>query len=134
MDVLCDTNVICEPMKRDGSRAVIRWLGRLDSVHLSVISVEEVHSGLAHRDAHRQLEWFERFVDQRCRVLPVTRAIARRCGILRGQFRRQGIARTQADMLIAATALEHGCTLATHDCRDFERCGVPLLDPFAPEG
>jgi toxin FitB len=35
-----------------------------------------------------------------------------------------------ADMLIAATALAHGLTLATRNVRDFESCGVSLVDPF----
>ena len=34
-------------------------------------------------------------------------------------------------MLIAATAQVHGLTLVTHNARDFEDCGLSLLDPFA---
>ena len=34
-----------------------------------------------------------------------------------------------ADLLIAATALEHGLTVVTHNVRDFEPTGVPVLDP-----
>ena len=33
-------------------------------------------------------------------------------------------------MLIAATALVHGLTLVTRNARDFEGCGVAVLDPF----
>jgi toxin FitB len=33
-------------------------------------------------------------------------------------------------MLIAATALVSGFTLATRNVVDFEGCGVALLDPF----
>jgi toxin FitB len=36
-----------------------------------------------------------------------------------------------ADMLIAATALTQGLTVVTRNIRDFEGCGVTLLDPFA---
>jgi predicted nucleic acid-binding protein len=36
-----------------------------------------------------------------------------------------------ADMLIAATALTHGLTLVTRNVRDFDECGVTVLDPFA---
>jgi hypothetical protein len=35
------------------------------------------------------------------------------------------------NVLIAATALVHGLTLVTRNVRDFEGCGVRLLDPFA---
>ncbi len=33
-------------------------------------------------------------------------------------------------MLIAATAIVSGRTLATRNTRDFERCGVAIFDPF----
>jgi hypothetical protein len=34
------------------------------------------------------------------------------------------------DSLIAATALVHGWTVATRNVRDFERCAVPVANPF----
>jgi len=34
------------------------------------------------------------------------------------------------DSMIAATALTHGLTVATHDVRGFQKAGVPVLDPF----
>jgi predicted nucleic acid-binding protein len=62
--------------------------------------------------------------------LPITPAIARRCGLWRGEFRRRGLARTQADLLIAATAEDHQLTLATRNTADFEGCGLTLFNPF----
>jgi predicted nucleic acid-binding protein len=32
--------------------------------------------------------------------------------------------------MIAATALAHALTVATHNVRDFQKAGVPVLDPF----
>jgi predicted nucleic acid-binding protein len=32
--------------------------------------------------------------------------------------------------MIAATALAHRLTVATHNVRDFQQAGVPELDPF----
>jgi len=34
------------------------------------------------------------------------------------------------DGMIAATALQHGLIVATHNRRDFEKTGVPMFDPF----
>jgi predicted nucleic acid-binding protein len=36
----------------------------------------------------------------------------------------------EMDALIAATALAHGATLATRNIPDFERCGIPLVNPW----
>jgi len=36
------------------------------------------------------------------------------------------------DLMIAATALEHGLTVVTRNVSDFEPTGVPVLDPFKP--
>jgi predicted nucleic acid-binding protein len=35
--------------------------------------------------------------------------------------------------MIAATALHHGLTIATHNGRDFANAGVALVDPFASQ-
>ena len=39
-----------------------------------------------------------------------------------------------ADLLIAATALEHGLTVVTRDVRYFEPTGVSVLDSLVPRG
>jgi predicted nucleic acid-binding protein len=37
---------------------------------------------------------------------------------------------TSAELMIAATALEHGFTVGTRNVSDFEATGVAVLDPF----
>ena len=75
--------------------------------------------------------WFDRFLIAWCETLPVTEAIARRGGTMRAALRRDGQTRTQADLLIAATAWEHRLPLATRNTPDFEGCGLRLVNPFA---
>ena len=43
----------------------------------------------------------------------------------------QRLGHTNADLLIAATALEHGLTVVTRNIRHFEPTGVDVVNPFA---
>ncbi len=130
MNFLCDTNIVSEVMRKLPNTNVKNWLIDLELIYLSVITVEEIHCGLAHKDARRQKEWFEKFVKFRCELLPITTAISVHTGIMRGEFRKQGITRTQADLFIAATAYEHGLTLVTRNTDDFEGCNIEVFNPF----
>lgn len=58
------------------------------------------------------------------RILAIDLSAARRWGRLSG-----ALGHKSADLLIAATALEHGLTVVTRNVRHFEPTGVPVLDP-----
>ena len=131
MSTLVDTNVLSELARPRPDPRVVTRVGGLSGVTLSAITVEEVFLGLSARRSPRIERWFEGFLDCDCRVLEVSAAIARHAGVLRGQLARRGRPRSQADMLIAATAALHGLALATRNVRDFADCGVTLVNPFA---
>jgi predicted nucleic acid-binding protein len=63
-------------------------------------------------------------------VLPVTRAIAERWGILSAERKAQGAPMTTSDGLIAATALEHYLVLVTRNVRDFGGIGLEIMNPW----
>lgn len=129
--ILLDTNIVAELSRPHPDPNVERWAATVKPPFaLSVVSVEEVRYGLSWRPLQRAESWFREFLPVFCDVLPVTEAIARRAGDLRGRFQAAGETRTQADMLIAATALEHQLPLATRNSRDFRKCGVALVNPF----
>ena len=128
--MLVDTNVVSELMRPKPSGVVLAWAERQEDFSLSVVCLEEIMFGLQARPSPRLSKWFDEFVASHCKLLPVTAAVARRCALLRGQARARGQQRTQADGLIAATAYEHALALATRNTRDFEDCGIPLINPF----
>jgi predicted nucleic acid-binding protein len=130
MSVLVDTNVLCELARPAPSARVASWAEGLEAFIISVVTLDELLFGLTARPNSRVQRWFESFVDVYCRVLDVTAPIARHAGILRGQLAARGRVRSQADMLIAATAAQHGLTLATRNTRDFAGCGIALFNPF----
>ena len=130
MSYLVDTNLVSELTRRFVNPGVAAWAQGVRRVCVSAITVEEVFYGLSWKPNARIHLWFEDYLAHGCEVLAVTPEIARSSGGLRGMFQAQGETRSQADMLIAATAAVHGLTLVTRNVRDFEGCGVGLLNPF----
>lgn len=130
MTLLLDTNIVSELCRQRPNAGVAAWAAGVMDFSLSVITVEEVAYGLAWRSNARIAAWFDGFL-LRCQVWPVTQDVARRAGEWRGAFAAKGVVRSQADLLIAATAQRHGLTLVTRNLRDFDGCGIALLDPFS---
>ena len=128
--ILIDTNIISEYLKRDPDAGVRALFATEPELALSVVTLEEMAYGLAWQPVPRVAQAFEHIVNAWPHVLSITADIALRAGQLRGHFARSGVVREQADMLIAATAQAHRLTLATRNTRDFEQCGIALLDPF----
>ena len=128
---LCDTNILGELARPVPNPRVVSWANDVRSVSLSVVTVEEILYGLTWKPNPRARAWLEAYLANYCEVLPITTAIAERSGLLRGQLQARGRTRSQADMLIAATAQLHSLTLASRNARDFEDCGIPIFDPFA---
>jgi predicted nucleic acid-binding protein len=131
---LCDTNILSELARPVPDRSVLAWADETQSVSISVVTVDEVIFGLTLRPNVRVLAWFEDFVVNSCQVLDVTGPIAHLAGTLRARLAARGQVRTQADMLIAATAANHGLTLVTRNTKDFTGCGIALLNPFRGKG
>jgi predicted nucleic acid-binding protein len=64
------------------------------------------------------------------RSLPLSDQGARRAGEMRYDFDRLGRPLATTDLLIAATALEHGATLVTRNVRDYPIAELNVLTPY----
>jgi predicted nucleic acid-binding protein len=135
---LVDTNIPSELTRETPDvrvAAFLRSAGK-ESVFLSVMTIGEICKGIDMLPVSRKRtmlqDWFD--LDVRAwfagRILPVTESIAERWGHLAAAARQRGIAATDVDGVIAATALEHGLTLVTRNVRDFAGLGVVLLNPW----
>ena len=127
--MLVDTNVLSELTRPTPHAGVLAWAARIHALTIRAITLEELRYGARVRGSTRLSRTIDAILAQ-AEVLPVTARIAERAADLRAARRAKGRPVTQADMLIAATALEHGGRLATRNTRDFEGLGVELVDPF----
>ncbi len=131
---LVDTNVISELMYKAPDSGVIAWMQAVEAsraqLWVSAITVHEIVYGLTRKSHPSRLAWFEHFLG-RYGVLEVSETIARGAGEMRGALAARGQVRHVADMLIAATAQVHALTLVTRNVRDFDGCGIALLNPFS---
>lgn len=134
---LIDTDVLSALRRHERNPEIARWLAaqRTTDLYLSVVSVGEIERGIAGvkcRDpafAARLEKWLDALLRiYGDRILTVDVSIARRWGLPSEEIGHKG-----ADLLIAATALEHGLTVVTCNTRHFAAAGVPVLDPSAPD-
>jgi predicted nucleic acid-binding protein len=134
---LLDTTVLSEQVRLAPDAGVARWLERQSAalIYLSVVSVGEVTSGMAHRPDDRRNHRIRGLLDAAIesldeRVLPVSLEVSRKWGELNGDALRRGQPLPTIDSLIAATALVHDLVVVTRNTRHFERCGARVLSPW----
>jgi tRNA(fMet)-specific endonuclease VapC len=119
---LLDTDILSEILKRRNARVTTNasaYLREHGQFTFSVFTRFEIRRGYELRNAVRQLSRFEEFCSH-CTVLPVTDAIFDRAAILWTEARRGGHPCSDADVLIAATALVHDLVLASGNQSHFE--------------
>ncbi len=134
MTYLVDANVLSEPTKQSPNRKVIDWLSANEErLVIDPIILGELCIGILALPAGRkraQLEqWFETLV-RTIDGLPWDAAVSRRWAKLVVELKKKGRTLPVLDAMIAATALEHGLTVATRNMRDFKKAGVKVVDPF----
>jgi len=136
--ILLDTNVVSAVMTPSPPEAVLDWLDRQETsqLFLSAITLAEIGYGLAvfpdsRRRRHLE-DSFGRFVAQGFaqRMLTFDEPAARLYGELMGHRKRLGRPLATLDGQIAAIARVHRADLATRNTRDFEECGLELVNPF----
>ena len=135
---LLDTNVISEGMRPSPEVRVMNWLTEANPeiVFLSAIVKAELLFGIEILEPGKRRIQYANYVRDFFRRFPNRNLLDFGSGEA-AQFaavaaRRKSIGRpmTEMDALIAATAAARGLTVVTRNVRDFEECGVALLDPW----
>lgn len=132
--VLLDTDVLSALMRRDPRTAVFAhpYLLEHDQLTFSVITRYEILRGLKAKLATSQLAAFHRLCSASV-VLPLSDPIIVRAADIYANLYRRGALVSDADILIAATALEHGLPVATANTAHFSRIeGLGLQNWIRP--
>jgi predicted nucleic acid-binding protein len=131
---LIDTVTLSELRRRQRNPAVVAWFEaqRTSDLFLSVVSIGEIERGIMRQRsadpafADALAVWLDRVLalygEQ---VLPFDLQAARRWGVLSATLGNESV-----DLMIAATALEHGLTVVTRNVSDFVPTGVAAFDPL----
>jgi predicted nucleic acid-binding protein len=134
---LLDTNVLSELRRVRPSPKVAFIKARpLDMLYISSVTLAEIRFGIelvaepGRRAAlndwltHKIRPMFER------RVLPVSEDVMLKWRLLIEEGRKVGHTFSQPDLIIGATALEHGLTVVSRNTSEYEKARVPVVNPW----
>ncbi len=136
--IIVDTNIVSEFMTSPPTNTVLEWLNAQDtaSLYLTTISIAEISYGLRIMpEGKRRLllqDRFEQFVINafKTRILSFNEAAARVYGDILGFRRGLGRPMSTLDGQIVAIARSNGFAVATRNTKDFEHCGLDVINPF----
>jgi toxin FitB len=136
--IVLDTNIISEVMRPQPSSAVLAWLNQQHNPHLFItsVSIAEIGYGLrvlADGQRRRILQnRFEQFIAQgfEFRMLNFDKSAADTYAEIMGYRKELGSPMSFPDAQIAAITRSNHFNLATRNIKDFENCGLELINPF----
>lgn len=136
--IVLDTNIVSELMRSAPHVNVATWLATQDPLQLATtsITIAEIQRGLARLPkGKRRSDLIKRFIAFAeaafsGRLLVFDKVAAYACGEVSAARERQGLHADAVDMLIAAMVKTNDATFATRNTKDFEGCGIALINPW----
>ncbi len=127
-----DTDILSLLLRqqREVLERATRYLEVYPYYSFSLITRYEVLRGLKTKNAQKQLTAFNAFC-QVSEILPITESIVDRAAEIYADLRRRGEPIGDADILIAATALENDSVLATNNENHFSRIADIKIDNWS---
>lgn len=137
--IVLDTNVLSEALRPSPSSKVLCWLAAQEpvAIYITAITVAELLYGVEILPAGtRRLRlaaavdkiFREEFPD---RILPFDEDAARLFPVVVAARQARGRPIAQFDAVIAAIARSRRAAVATRNTKDFEGCGIRLVNPWS---
>ena len=135
---LLDTNILSEGRKPKPEPRVAAFYDAqpLNALYISVVNIAEIRFGIElQQDPARRAQlndWLTLKLRPAFagRILPVTEEILVKWRLLMEEGRKIGHTYSHPDLLLAATALQHGLTVVTRDRSDFDMARAPVFNPW----
>ncbi len=136
--IVLDTNVLSEIMKPNPDLNVLSWVDSIPVLHTAItaVTVAEILSGirrLPHGARRRSLMLVAEKIfndDFRDRIFAFDADAAVEYAAIVVEREAAGLPISAADAQIAAICRVRECTLSTRNGSDFERTGVPTVNPW----
>jgi predicted nucleic acid-binding protein len=135
---LLDTNVLSELRRPKPERKVLAFIAAqpLEYLYVSAVTFAEIRFGIEIvADASRRAEfndWLAHKVRPMFeqRVLAISEDIMFKWRLLVEEGRKARHTFSQPDLIIAATALDHGLTVVSRGVTDYRKARVPVFNPW----
>ena len=136
MSFLVDTDLLSMLERKRVPPGLAAWIQDNEAdIFLSVVSFAELQFGLDRAPATHKASLAAWLAEVRRKLAPATEELTEPVLIqwkgLLADLKARNRTMTCEDSLIAATALFHGHTIATHNKRHFDPAGVQTVDPLA---
>lgn len=117
-----DTNIITAFLKGNPTvvNQVKQYINEYGSISLSIISYYEILRGLKALGSKKKLQAFDRFIND-CEVEELDRSVIEKAADIYVKLKTHGELVEDADILIAATAMNKGLVVVTDNERHFKR-------------
>ena len=136
--IIIDTNVVSELMRASPDPAVLAWFAghAANKLFLTAISEAELRTGAAILPAGQRRDRLIGAIDAMIeqdfagRILPFDSLAARSYAEIAAARRIAGKPIMDADCHIAAIVRACGAAIATRNVKDFEGCGIDIINPW----
>lgn len=136
--IVVDTNVVSEASRIVPDARVDGWFKRRvgEELYVTATVAAELYFGIERMPPGRRRTTLssriglilDQYFDDR--ITPFDDAAARAYATIQAIRRRSGRPISMGDAQIAAVCLVHDATLATRNTRDFQECGIRLVNPW----
>lgn len=136
--IILDTNVVSELMKASPDKNVLKWIAScaVSSLYTTSITKAEILYGINLLPAGKRRTAFESAAEDMFkedfvgRIVAFGNDAAESYARIASKRSRDGRPISHFDAQIAAIAYSCGANIATRNVRDFDGCGVTVIDPW----